>query len=325
MDRRTFIGTLGGGLLAAPLAAGAQQRVGTRPRVGYLLPTSRRSSNREFMVGLHNLGYQEGKDLLIERRYAEGRPERYPALALDLVRLPVDVIVADGSAATRAAKDATTSIPIVMIAADPVSSGFIASLNRPSGNVTGLSTDSPELIGKRMQLLKQAFPRAAVLALLFNPLNPATESFLKECESAAGALGLQTTRTPVGAADQMRAAFAAILSSRADTLLLIEDPSVISQAARRISEFAIEHRLLTLAGLREYAESGVLISYGPGLVDLFRRTAFYVDKILRGLSPEDMPVEQPTKFELVVNLKTAKALGLTIPPSLLQRADQVIE
>ena len=324
MERRTFLVTMAGGLLAVPLAVGAQQ-AGKIPRIGYLLPSPSRQSNEEFLAGLRSLGYVEGEHIRIERRYAEGRPERYAQLAAELVRVPVDVVVADGSAATRAAKSATTRIPIVVIAADPIGSGFIASLNRPGHNITGLSTNSPVLIGKRSELLRQAFPKVSRLALLFNPYAPSAESFLRESETGAQALGLQTVRTPVRDVEQLEATFSAIVESRADAILLIEEPTVIARSVGRIAEFSIRQRLLTLAGNSDFVKSGLLMSYGPDFHNMYRRTAFYVDKILKGAHPADLPVEEPTKFELAINLKTAKALGLTIPPSLLQRADQVIE
>ena len=324
MPRRAFMAVIAGGLLAAPLAAEAQE-VGKTPRVGYLLPSPTRRSNEEFVVGLRTLGYMEGRNIFIERRYAEGRPERYRQLATELVQLHVAVMVADGSAATRAAKAATTRIPIVMIAADPVGSGFIATLNRPGQNVTGLSTNSPALIGKRLELLRQAFPQVSTLGVLFNPLVPSSESFVRESESAAQALGLRTVRAPVPGVERLDTAFEAMVSSRADAILLIEEPTVIGRALVRITELSAKRRLLTLAGLSDFAQSGVLMSYGADFPEMFRRTAFYVDKILKGANPADLPVEEPTKFELVINLKTAKTLGLTVPPSLLQRADQVIE
>ena len=324
MDRRAFLGTLGGSVLAAPFAAKAQQ-AGKVPRIGYLLPSPSRRSNEHFLAGLRGLGYVEGENIRIERRYAEGRPERYTQLAAELVREPIDVIVADGSAATRAAKAATTSIPIVMIAADPIGSGFIATLNRPGHNITGLSTNSPVLIAKRLELLRQAFPKVSRLALLFNPHTPSAQSFLRESEAVARALDLQTVRTPVRNVEQLEATFSEIVNSRADAVLLIEEPTVIGRSVKRIAEFSTKHRLLTLAGISDFAESGVLMSYGPDFNDMKRRTAFYVDKILKGAHPADLPVEEPAKFELVINLNTAKALGLTIPPSLLQRADQVLQ
>jgi putative ABC transport system substrate-binding protein len=324
IDRRAFLATVGADIAGFAFVSQAQQ-VGKVWRIGYLLPTSRRPSNEEFVVGLRNLGYEDRKNVLLERRYAAGRPERYRALAIELVHLPVDVIVADGTVATAAAKEATTSLPVVMIAADPVHSGFIAALNRPGGNITGLSTDSPELIGKRLELLKQMFPHFTSLALLFNPDVSSSDSFVTESESAAHSLGLRVSRTPLQSVGHLDETFAAIIHSRARAILLIEEPTVISRNVERIVEFAGEHRVVTLAGLSDYAERGVLMSYGPNLREMFRRTAYYVDKILRGAKPGDLPVEQPTKFELVINLKTAKALGLTIPQSVLLRADHVIQ
>jgi putative ABC transport system substrate-binding protein len=323
VHRRAFLGTVAGGLLAAPLAAEAQQ-AGKVPRVGYLLPSTLRPSNEEFLVGLRSLGYIDGKNILIERRYADGGPERYPELAADLVRLPVDVIVADGSSATRSAKQATATIPIVMVSADPVGLGFITSLAKPGGNITGLSTNSTELSGKRLQLVKEAFPHVSKLAVLFNPLNPSSPSFVKELELAAQALRLKTERMPVRNAAELEGVFATPANKRHDPILIVEDPTLLSVEIGRIAQLAVKHRLPTVGSLSGYARAGALMSYGPSFAHMFQRTAFYVDKILKGAKPADLPVEQPTTFELVINLKTAKALGLTIPQSLLSRADEVI-
>ena len=324
IDRRTFLSGTGAVLLVAPLAAEAQQP-GKVPRVGYLLPSASRLPNEEFLVGLRNLGYIDGKNILIDRRYAEGRPERYPELAADLVRVPVDVIVADGSSATRSAKQATTTIPIVMVSADPVGLGFIASLAKPGGNLTGLSTNSTELSGKRLQLVKESFPHVSKLAVLFNALNPASASFVKESELAARALRLKTERSPVRNAAELESVFAALASKRLDAILIVEDPTLFSVEIRRITQLAVKHRMSTVVGIGEYARAGALMSYGPSFAQMFQRTAFYVDKILRGVRPSELPVEEQSAFELVINLKTAKALGLTIPQSLLLRADEVIQ
>jgi putative ABC transport system substrate-binding protein len=324
IGRRAFLAAAGAVLLATPFAAEAQQ-TGKVPRVGYLLPSTLRPSNEEFLVGLRSLGYIDGKNILIERRYADGGPERYSELAADLVRLPVDVIVADGSAATRSAKRATTTIPIVMVSADPVGLGFITSLAKPGGNITGLSTNSTELSGKRLQLVREVFPHVSKLAILFNALNPASPSFVKELELAAQALRLKTERVSVRNAAELESVFAILANKRHDPILIVEDPTLLSVEIGRIAQLAVKYRLPTVVSLSEHARTGTLMSYGPSFAHMFQRTAFYVDKILKGAKPGDLPVEQPTKFELLINLKTAKALGLTIPPSLLGRADEVIQ
>jgi ABC-type uncharacterized transport system substrate-binding protein len=324
IDRRAFVATMTGGLLAAPRTVEAQQP-GKVPRIGYLLPSAKRPSNEAFWEGLRALGYIEGQNIITERRYAEGKAERYADLAAELVRLRVDVIVADSAHATRAAQQATTRIPVVMISADPEGLGLIASLGHPGGNVTGLSTHSPELMGKRLELVKEALPNMSRVAVLANVANPAGVSFLKEAERAALSLKMQIHIATVRTAEDFDRAFATIAGARPDALLVIEDPTLIILNLERITYFAGQRRLPTITGSNAYARPGILMVYGPSFHEMYRRTAFYVDRILKGARPADLPVEQPTKFELVINLKTAKALGLTIPPSLLQRADQVIE
>jgi putative tryptophan/tyrosine transport system substrate-binding protein len=322
MDRRTFLLATAGGLLAAPLAAEAQQ-VGKVPRVGYLLSFRTRHQNQAFWDGLHALGYIEGHNIIVERRYVEGKPERYSDLAAELVRLRVDVIVADGAEATRAARQATRTIPIVMVAADPVALGLIVSLGRPGGNITGLSTNAPELMGKRLQILKEALPNVLRVAVLANVSNPAGAFFLREAERTAPSLGLQVQSVSIHQSSELDRALTAMVSKHPDALLLIEDPTLIRSNIAKIAQFADTHRLPMISGSNP--EAGILIVYGPSYTLMFRRTAFYVDKILKGATPAELPAEEPTKYELVINLKTAKALGLTIPQSLLQRADQVIE
>jgi putative tryptophan/tyrosine transport system substrate-binding protein len=324
MDRRAFLTIVGGSILAAPLAVEAQEAAKV-PRVGYILPLSARQRNEPFWEGLRELGYVEGRNIVTVPRYAEGRSEHYPELARELVQLGVDVIVSDGTQATLAARQATTRTPIVMIAGNPLSLGLIASLAKPGGNITGLSTNSPELVGKRLQLVKDAFPQVTRLAVLFNALSPVSESFVRESEVSAQALRLQIERAPVRSGADLEGAFAALVSKHLDAVLVIEDPTLFRREMGRITQLAVKHRLLTVVGVSSYVRDGALMSYGANFDHMFRRTAFYVDRILKGAKPGELPVEEPTKFELVINLKTAKALGLTIPQTLLLRADQVIE
>jgi len=329
MERRAFLSTLAIGLLAAPLAAEAQS-AGKVWRIGILSgysPTSPEAARvwEGFLQGLRELGYVEGKNILIEGRYSEGRHERLPALAAELVRLKVDVIVAGGGPAPDEAKRATSTIPIVMANnADPVGSGLVASLARPGGNVTGLSLVTPDLVGRQLQLLTEAIPGVSRVAVLSNPTNPHHRLSLREAEVAARPLRLRLQILEARAPSDFAGAFSAASRERAGALLVVLDVMFFAERTR-LAELAAKHRLPLTGGLREYAEAGGLLTYGPNLRDSFRRAATYVDKILKGAKPADLPVEQPTKFELVINLKTAKVLGLTIPPSLLQRADQVIE
>jgi putative tryptophan/tyrosine transport system substrate-binding protein len=324
MNRRAFLTIVGGSILAAPLAVEAPEAAKV-PRVGYILPLSARQRNEPFWEGLRELGDVEGRNIVTVPRYAEGRSEHYPELARELVQLGVDVIVSDGTQATLAARQATTRTPIVMIAGNPLSLGLIASLAKPGGNITGLSTNSPELVGKRLQLVKDAFPQVTRLAVLFNALSPVSESFVRESEVSAQALRLQIERAPVRSGADLEGAFAALVSKHLDAVLVIEDPTLFRREMGRITQLAVKHRLLTVVGVSSYVRDGALMSYGANFDHMFRRTAFYVDRILKGAKPGELPVEEPTKFELVINLKTAKALGLTIPQSLLLRADQITE
>ena len=318
------------GLVAAPLAVEAQQTAKV-PRVGYLNPgsasdplTQRRLN--AFRQGLRELGYVEGQNIAIESRWAEGKYDRYPALAADLVRLKVDVIVAHGGTATQAVQQATRTIPIVMsLVLDPVGSGLVPSLARPGGNVTGTSFMGPDLVGKQLQLLKEVVPKVSRVALLRNPANPASAQGLRDAEAAARALGVRLQALEARDPQEIDSAFAAMTRERAGALLILPDP-IFGNQRRQIAELAAKRRLPAIhGGLPEYAEAGGLMVYSPNILDLKRRAATYVDKILKGAKPADLPVEQPTKFELVINLRTAKAIGLTIPPSLLQRADQIID
>jgi putative ABC transport system substrate-binding protein len=316
-------------LLAVPLAADAQQPAKV-PRVGWLSDGMRAGArsplHEAFLHGLRNLGYVEGQNLVIERRDAEGKLERLPDLAAQLVGLKVDVIVTTGGVpATSAAKRATSTIPIVMAdAGDPVGAGLVASLGRPGENVTGLSVMDPDLTGKRLQLLKEVAPTIARVAVLYNPSYPATVVGMRDAQAAGPALGLTILPIEVRASDELEDQFAFMTSVNADALLTFGDPFT-STHQRRILDFAAKSQLLALYFWREFVEAGGLMSYGPSLPDMFRRAAYYVDRILKGAKPADLPVEQPTKFELVINLKAAKALGLTIPPALLFQADEVIK
>jgi putative ABC transport system substrate-binding protein len=334
--RREFIGTLAGGLLAAPLAAEAQQ-AGKVYRIGYLSPSSPSDPERlaspfgerglaAFRQGLRELGYVEGQNFVIEHRWAEGKFERLPDLAAELVRLKVDVIVSVVTQATLAAKNATRTIPIVLVAAgDPVGSGLVASLAHPGGNVTGPSAMYADLAGKQLELLKETVPRVSRVAVLWNPANAAWQAqMLKATQVAAPALGLRVQLLEARGSDELEGAFVAMTRERASALLVQVDV-IFALHARRIADLAAKHRLPAMYGAREHVEAGGFMSYAPNVPDLFRRAATYVDKILKGAKPADLPVEQPTKFELVINLKTAKALGLTIPQSVLARADEVIQ
>jgi len=333
VDRRSFIGTLAGGLLAAPLAAEAQEP-GKIARVGILAPTAPVPITPQPGFGitadlsrrLYELGWVEGKNLLVEPRFAEGSPDRLPGLAADLVRANVDVIVAISPPAIRAAKDATRVIPVVMAFSgiDPIKAGFVASLARPGGNVTGLSILATDVTVKRLQVLKEALPRATRVTVLVNPRNPSTAEQLGALRAAAPALGLEVQPVQVERSGEYADVFAAIARTRADAIIVPSDPEFFRDR-RGLVDLAAQRRTPASYEWREFVEIGGLMSYGSNLGDLAARVAVYVDKILRGAKPADLPVEQPTKFELVINLKTAKALGLTIPPSLLQRADQVIE
>jgi putative ABC transport system substrate-binding protein len=325
MERRTFLGVIASGLLAAPLAAEGQP-AGKAWRIGFVRGSAPPAAEVEaFRQGLRELGYVEGKNLDILFRWAEGRDERLPSLVAELIQLNVDLIVSSAPAATRAAKEATTTIPIVMVTvADPVAFGFVRSLARPGGNITGFAFQHPELSGKRLALLKETIPKLSRVAVLWNADNPYKAVDMKEVEAAAAELGVMLQSLAVRGVDGFDSAFEAARHGRAGCIITLEDPFTITHRAR-IVELARKHRLPALYGRRLYVDAGGLMSYGPDPIDQYRRAAIYVDRILNGTKPSDLPVEQPTKFELAVNLKAAKALGLTIPPSLLQRADLVIE
>jgi putative tryptophan/tyrosine transport system substrate-binding protein len=312
-------------ILASVLFAHAQQPTKV-PRIGYLSPGSPVTGRVETVLqGLRELGYQEGKNIAIESRYAEGKLDRLPALAAELVRLKVDIIVSTGASVTRAVKKVTNTIPIVMAQDnDPVGNGFVASLARPGGNITGVSSYSAELNGKRLELLKEIVPRLSRVAVLGISTNPGNAQALKETELAAAAFSVQIQYLDVLRPKDIETSFRVASKVRADALLVFGGPLFNSQRAQLV-EIAVKSRLPAIYNGTEIVEDGGLMSYAASGADLFRRSATYVDKILKGAKPADLPVEQPTKFEFIINLKTAKQIGLTIPPNVLVRADRVIK
>jgi len=326
MRRRTFLAMVPAGLLVAPLAARAQP-AGKVPRVGFLLGFSPGPSREvdAFQRGLRELGYIEGQNIAIDYRYARGQVERLPELAAELVRLNPDVIVAPYTPPALAAKRATSMIPIVFAGvADAVGAGLIANLGRPGGNITGLTSTGAELGGKRLELLKQVISKASRVAVLYNPADQSNVLVLKQLQESAPNLGLTLQPFAVREPDHFEGAFSAMARERTHAMFGV--PGVLTDRHKEaLVGLAAKHRLPTMWGLRQFVEAGGLMSYAVNFYDQIRQTAVYVDKILKGAKPGDLPVEQPTKFELVINLKTAKTLGLTIPPSLLVRADQVIE
>ena len=325
MDRRAVLAGFGASVLAAPLAAEAQQ-AGKTVRIGYLSMRSGPSYLEEaFRQGLRALGYVEGQNIAIEYRWVNFKPGRAATLAAELVHLQVDAIVCTGGRVpAAAAKGATATIPIVFTASDPVRAGLVLSLDRPGGNLTGINLLAGELNVKRLDLLTAAVPGVARVAVFANPANPGTARGLQDLDGAARGLRVKLQVLHVRERQGIDDAFAAIARERAQALLVMNDPLFEIQR-ERIVDLAAKHRLPGIFQWREFAEAGGLLSYGTNLADMYRRLATYVDKILKGAKPADLPVEQPTKFELVINLKTAKALGLTIPPAVLARADEVIE
>jgi putative ABC transport system substrate-binding protein len=323
MKRRKFIALLGAAAAARPLGARAQQ--GEKVYKIGILSAGSPVPGPTLLADLRELGYVEGKNLTFERRYAEDRLDRLPKFAAELVSLKVDVIMAAGTLAPLAAKRATSTIPIVMMAAgDPVGSGLVASLAQPGGNVTGTSLMAPDLGGKRLEFLKELLPRVSRVAVLWNAANPYSALVFKETAGAAETLGVELQSLEVREPADIDAALEAAMGQHANALITVEDPLTID-LRKKIAEFAVDHRLPTISGLRVFVDSGALMSYGADLANIIRRSVVYVDKILKGAKPSDLPVEQPTKFELVINLKTAKSLGLTIPSLLLARADEVID
>jgi putative tryptophan/tyrosine transport system substrate-binding protein len=329
MDRRVFLGTLAGGLLAAPLAAEAQPTRNVRTVGFFGPPPSAGGLVQAFQQGLRDLGYVEGQDIRIEYRYTDvalqGHPDLFPRLAAELVRLKPDVLVVSVTEAALAAKKATSTIPIVMVSVpDPVAARLVASLARPGGNVTGLSRQTRDVIGKTLQLLKEALPEATRVHLLVNPTDLLSSTEVADAERAAKSLGVQLKIVEARALTELEGAFSTIHADRTDALLVVGGAGFYLNRTQIVS-LALRNRLPSAFQNREFVEAGGLLSYGPSTVANYRRAAFFVDKILKGAKPANLPVEQPTKFELVINAKTAKALGLTIPPSLLLRADEVLQ
>ena len=313
-------------LLAAPLAAEAQQRM-TAHRIGYLTASASADARllTAFREGMRALSYTEGQDFIIEVRTAEGLYERLPLLAAELVGLNVDVIVTAGVPSALAAKRATSTIPTICVGVgDPVGAGLVSNLARPGGNITGLSHFAADLSRKQVDLFKQALPTLSRIGVLYNPANPLHPQYWQETKTAAQALSVTLLRLEVHDTQGLAHAFDVVRSGRVAGLIVLSDPFFFAQQVR-IAELATMSRVPAMAPYREYAEAGALLTYGPNLLDLWRRAATYVDKILKGAKPADLPVEQPTKFEFVINLKTAKALGLTIPPAVLARADEIIQ
>jgi putative ABC transport system substrate-binding protein len=321
MRRRNFIALLGGAA-AWPLAARAQQGGARIPRIGIIDDAPIWD---HFRQGLHDLGYIEGRNIAIEYRSAEGDFDRLRQAARELASLPVNILVVYGSSATRAARQATSTIPIVMIGVgDPVRARFVTNLARPGGNVTGTSSLGPELVGKRIEILKECVPGLARVAFLWNPDNDSNLAFLEELIIAVPALGLQLISVPMRTSEEYEGAFAAMMQRQPNAFVTQNDPLIL-QHIGQIIDFVAEHRLPAMYQAKENVEAGGLMAYGATLSDLFTRSAWYVHRILQGAKPADLPVEQPTKFELSINLKTAKALGIEVPPALLARADEVIE
>ena len=298
------------------------------PRIGYLTgnsPSTNAARIEAFRQGLRELGYVEGKNIIIEWRYAEGKADRLSALAAELVRVKVEVIVTTGPGPTRAAKEATTTIPIVMAQdPDPVGNGFVASLARPGGNITGLATLAPEISGKQLELLKETVSRLSRVAVLGTSTRPGNAQNLKETELAAGAFGLKLQYLDVLIPKDLETAFRAASKGRVDGVLVLQTPLLTSHRTQ-VVDLAVKNRLPAIYATAEWVEDGGFMSYAASGTDLFRRSATYVDKILKGAKPADLPVEQPKKFELIINLKAAKQIGLTIPPNVLVRADKVIK
>ena len=311
------------------LSASTQAQQPTKiPRIGYLggvSPSANAARIEAFRQGLRELGYVEGKNIVIEWRHAEAKLDRLPALAAELVRLKIDIIITGGTTATRAAKEATVTIPIVMtLDSDPVGNGFVASLARPGGNITGLSTLAPEISGKQLELLKEIVPRLSRVAVFGTSTNPANAQLLREVELAARAFGVKLQYLDLRDPKDIETAFRAASKGRADAVLMLVPGTIVGARRTEIAELAVKSRLPAIYSGRAFVEAGGLMSYGVNNTDLDRRAATYVDKILKGTKPADLPVEQPTKFEFIINLKAAKQIGLTIPPEVLARADRVI-
>jgi len=320
MTRRAFIATLAGGVLAAPLAAEAQPA--GRVRIGWLSPGPHPFIGA-FREGFRDFGYVEGQTFVIEERYAEGKPERLPDLAVELIRLQVAVIVTSGDSASRAAKNATTTIPIVSVTGDPVATGLVGNISHPGGNVTGIATLAPDLSLKQLEFLKQALPKMSRVGVLVDG-PPRNSRMLRRMEAVAPSLRVRLRPLEARDGDEIDQVFAKVTEDQVDAIIPLASP-IFAAEKRRIVGLAAKYHLPAMYEHRDFVEAGGLMSYGPDLRDVFRRVAIFVDKILKGAKPADLPIEQPTKFELVINAMTARALGLTIPQSLLLRADQVIE
>jgi putative ABC transport system substrate-binding protein len=326
LRRRDFLTLLSGAIAAAPLAASAEAR--KVPRIGFLgNSTAALEANLvgPFREGLRDLGYVEGRSILIEYRWAEGNYERFPSLVAELIALRVDVIVTAGTPAALAVKKVTKSIPLVMVAVgDPVGTGLVASLARPDGNATGLTSIAPELEGKRLELLKEALPKVSRIAVLWNPANAYQIGSEKEVQAAAKVLRISLVSLAVRNRAELANALSAIPGEHPDAVLVLAD-RIFLHDRERIADFVMKNRLPGMNAYRELVEAGGLMSYGPSYAVMHRQAATYVDKILKGAKPADLPVEQPAKFELVINLKSARALGIIIPQSVLARADEVIQ
>jgi putative tryptophan/tyrosine transport system substrate-binding protein len=327
MDRRRFLLTSLAGAFAGPLAIRAQEPARIW-RIGFLGSGSHSAGDPRVEAlrrGFGELGYADGRNLAIEFRWADGNANRLPLLAAELAKLKLDAIVSQGTQATDAARRAATTIPIVFaVAGDPVGTGLVSSLSRPGRNVTGLSDIAPEMAGKRLELLRQLVPGITRIAVLWNPANPSAAPQMRDTGAVARSFALLVRSLELKDVSQLDGAFASAVQDRAGAIIALSDGALYARRVQ-IAQLAARHRLPCVAWTPEFAESGCLMTYGADVVEMHRRAAMFVDKIWRGVSPADLPVEQPTKFELVFNLKTAKALGLTIPPSLLARADQVIE
>jgi putative ABC transport system substrate-binding protein len=327
MSRNMIVFILSILILASTHLADAQQPTKV-PRIGFLFntsPSANAARIEAFRQGLRELGYVEGKNIVIEWRHAEGKPDRLAAVAAELVRLTVDIMVTAGPAATRPAKEATSTIPIVMAQdSDPVGSGFVASLARPGGNITGLATLAPELSGKQLELLKEIDPKLTRVAVFGTSTRPGNAQALREIELAAGAFGVKLQYLDVLDPKDIETAFREASKGRTQAVLMLASP-IFNSHRKQLVDLAVKSRLPAIYDRAEFVEDGGLMTYGASQNDLYRRAATYVDKILKGAKPADLPVEQPTKFELIINLKTAKQIGLTIPPNVLARADRVIK
>ena len=324
MKRREFI-TLIGGAAAWPLTAHSQEKI---PRIGFMgNSTAALEANLvgAFREGLRELGYEEGRNIVIEYRWADGQYERFPALVAELIAAKVDVIVTAGTPAALAVKKTTTTVPLVMVAVgDPVGTGLVPSLARPDGNLTGLSSVAPDLEGKRLELLREIVPSVSHIAVFLNSVNPFHVASMRQALAAGKTLGIKVQQYDIRKSEDLDGAFAALRKERPDALLILAD-RVFLHNRQRMMDFTEEQRLPNVNAYKELVEAGGLISYGPSYEDMHKRAAIYVNKILKGAKPGNLPIEQPTKFTLVVNLKAAKALGISMPPTVLSRADEVIE